>query len=175
MKNFDISRFRILIVDDNAFMREILTQILRSFHISKIAQADNVKEAYSKLKIFNPDLILVDWEMKPLSGLEFIKMVRSGEGDHDRYVPIIMCTEFSEHYRITEARDAGINELIVKPVSVNLVYTRIMAIVDRPRPFVDSPNYFGPDRRRKQIKFDGKEQRSQELDIEIETLEDADY
>jgi DNA-binding response OmpR family regulator len=60
-----------------------------------------------------------------------------------------MITGHSERARITEARDAGINEILIKPISATQLYQRIKSVIDMPRQFVESDGYFGPDRRRR--------------------------
>jgi two-component system, chemotaxis family, chemotaxis protein CheY len=63
-------------------------------------------------------------------------------------VPIIMLTGHSERTRVTNARDAGITEFMVKPISAKALYQRILNVVVNPRPFVRTKTFFGPDRRR---------------------------
>jgi DNA-binding response OmpR family regulator len=63
-------------------------------------------------------------------------------------VPIIMLTGHSDKKRVMIARDAGITEFLTKPISAKSLYERILNVVLRPRPFVKTKTYFGPDRRR---------------------------
>ena len=165
MSNLDISNIKVLIVDDNAFMRRILMHILQGLHVRKIVQAADGADAFDKLQNFEPDIILVDWEMTSVDGLEFIKMIRNDDRKQDRFIPIILVTAHSQEYRVMQARDAGINEMLIKPVSAELLYKRIQAVVERPRPFVDAPDFFGPDRRRRQVKFLGIDRRHAEMEI----------
>lgn len=149
MSGLDISQIRFLIVEDNPFMRRMVRQLLRSFHVRAMDDAPDGAAAFQKFAIFKPDIILVDWEMQPLDGLDFVKLVRTGEDSPDRFVPIIMVTGHSESHRITLARDAGVNEFLVKPLSALSLYTRIRLIIEKPRPYVETDSFFGPDRRRR--------------------------
>ncbi len=89
--------------------------------------------------------------MEPLDGVDFVRLVRTANDTPNPYVPIIMLTGFTEMRRVTEARDAGINEFLAKPVSAKAIYQRLATIIDNPRPFVRSKTFFGPDRRRQNL------------------------
>ncbi len=141
-------------------MRIILKQLLRALGVLEMAEAADGALAFSQMKTFEPDIILVDWEMQPLDGLDFVKLVRTGDDSPNQYVPIIMVTGHSEQNKVTQARDAGINEMLIKPLSARTLFSRIRAVIERPRPFVETKSYFGPDRRRKQDEFfSGQERR----------------
>ncbi|NQV57129.1 MAG: response regulator [Rhodospirillales bacterium] len=143
-------------------MRILLKQCLRALGVRATAEANDGAQAFSVMKLFQPDVILVDWEMEPLDGVDFVKLVRTGEDSPNRYVPIIMVTGHSEHNRVTRARDCGVNELLIKPVSANSLYQRVRSIVEHPRSYVESRTYFGPDRRRKQVaNFKGPDRRAE--------------
>jgi two-component system chemotaxis response regulator CheY len=75
-------------------------------------------------------------------------MIRQQGANANPYVPIIMLTGHSEKKRIISARDAGVTEFLAKPISAKALYERIFNVVANPRPFVKTPTYFGPDRRR---------------------------
>ncbi len=130
-------------------MRILLKQLLRALGVAEMAEAADGAQAFSVMKTFEPDIILVDWEMQPLDGLDFVKLVRTGDDSPNKYVPMIMVTGHSEQNKVTQSRDAGINELLIKPLSAKTLYSRIRAVIERPRPFVESKTYFGPDRRRR--------------------------
>jgi len=99
--------------------------------------------------------------MEVLDGIDFIKLVRGSSDSANRYVPIIMLTAHSERSRVMAARDAGANEFCCKPVTAQELYRKVQAIVDYPRPFIKTPSYFGPDRRRhNDKKYEGPERRA---------------
>ena len=107
------------------------------------------------------DFVISDINMQPMDGKEFTRQVRMAPGSPDPYVPIIICTGHAEIEHICGARDAGANEILRKPITARNVYERIRAIVERPRPFVHSDNYNGPDRRRQNLAFDGLDRRAE--------------
>ncbi len=148
-----------LIVEDNAFMRQIVKRILAALGAKKIKEAEDGADALKSLRTFSPDIIITDWVMDPIDGIEMTRMIRTANDSKNPFVPIIMLTAHSELARIIEARDAGINEIVVKPVSVKALFGRIQMVIERPRPYVRVGDYFGPDRRRKQVEIQGSEKR----------------
>jgi CheY-like chemotaxis protein len=138
----------ILIVDDNQHMRAITSAILQSAGIRMIREVSDGAMALDALRDHPIDLAIVDFNMFPLDGVEFTRMVRNSADSANPYLPIIMMTGHSEKSRVYEARDAGVTEFVVKPITAKAVFDRIQACIMRPRPFVKSEGYFGPDRRR---------------------------
>lgn len=148
MAELDISKVRFLIAEDNPFMRSILRMLLGAFGVHEYVEAKDGAQAWDMLGSSDSDIILLDWEMEPVNGIELAKRVRKGTDSPNRFIPMIMITGHSERARITEARDAGINEILIKPISATQLYQRIKSVIDRPRQYVESKDYFGPDRRR---------------------------
>jgi CheY-like chemotaxis protein len=150
----------ILIVDDNQHMRGILKELLRAAGVSDIKEASDPLEAFEYMKSSLIDLLLVDLSMPLMDGVEFTRMVRTNEDSPNHFLPIIMITGHSERSRVNAARDAGVNEFLVKPVTAKGLMERLSLIVNRPRNFVKSKQYFGPDRRRRaDPNFSGEERR----------------
>ena len=150
----------ILIVDDNQHMRGILKELLRAAGVSDIKEASDPLEAFEYMKSSLIDLLLVDLSMPLMDGVEFIRMVRTNENSPNHFLPIIMITGHSERSRVNAARDAGVNEFLVKPVTAKGLMERLSLIVNRPRNFVKSKQFFGPDRRRRaDPNFSGEERR----------------
>ena len=99
--------------------------------------------------------------MSPLDGLDFVRLVRTGNDSPNKFVPIVMLTGHTETHRVMEARDCGVNEFLAKPNSARGLYARIRQIIDNPRPFIQTSRYFGPDRRRRQItNYQGPDRRA---------------
>jgi len=144
-----LDNVNILVIDDNKHMANLVIEILHALGVKKTRQAGDAAKAFQELRHFLADVIIVDWHMEPLDGLDFVRLVRTAKDSPSPYVPIIMLSGYTEYRRITEARDAGINEFLAKPISAKSIYQRIAAIIDNPRPFIRAKNYFGPDRRRR--------------------------
>jgi len=138
----------ILVVDDNKHMHSVVKAILNSMRIKNIRFSDNAADAFMEMRQWHPDIIITDWAMQPLDGLDFVRLVRKGADSPNPYVPIVLLTGHTEMCRVIEARDTGVNEILAKPISIKSLYSRIASIVQDPRPFVKSKKYFGPCRRR---------------------------
>ncbi|WP_417515548.1 response regulator [Minwuia sp.] len=147
MKYLDLSMLKILIVEDNRHMRALLMQILRSIGVRDVALADDGAMGFQELKGSRFDMVLVDHQMAPITGTEFTKLVRTSDDSPNPFVPIIMITGYADQRTIVNATNAGISDIIVKPVSARIVLTRIADLITNPRNFVRTGNYFGPDRR----------------------------
>ncbi len=141
---------QILLVDDNQHMRAIASAILASAGASKIREVPDGAQALQALREQHFDLAIVDFNMAPLDGVDFTRLVRNSPDSANPYLPIIMMTGHSEKSRVQEARDAGVPEFVVKPITAKAMLDRIQAVILRPRPFVKCDGYFGPDRRRMQ-------------------------
>jgi two-component system, chemotaxis family, chemotaxis protein CheY len=137
-----------LIVEDNPHMRLLLRSLLNALGIMSVFEASNGEDAFALLRDRQPDLILSDLSMKPMDGIAFTREVRTSHASPNPYVPIIMVTGHTERHRVEAARDAGVTEVLAKPITAGNLYQRIGEIIDRPRPFVKCASYFGPDRRR---------------------------
>ena len=147
MKAFDLSSLKILIIDDHKFSLSLMREILRTFNCREVHVAEDVNSAMKVSDVMTPDIIFCDYEMSPISGLDFTKMIRAGETVWDFRVPVVMLTSHSEKNRVIAARDVGSTYYLAKPISATSVYQRIHNIIERPRPFIKCATYIGPDRR----------------------------
>lgn len=145
----DLKKMKVLIVDPNAFMRGVVANSLRRLMVTNIMAAASAVEAFTVGRAFKPDVVFVDWDAGRMSGLEFTREVRRNTTGVSRETPIILLAGVIDHDQLMSARQAGINEFLLKPVSAQGVLSRIEEVVLRPRKFIDSRNYVGPCRRRK--------------------------
>ncbi len=148
---YSLENVSVLVLDDNRHMRSLVQSILHALGVKEIREAADAPEAFKELQHFHADVIIADWHMEPLDGLDFVRLVRTAKDSPNPYVPIIMLTGHTEYQRVCEARDAGVNEFLAKPISAKALYMRFASIIDNPRPFIRTKTYFGPDRRRQNI------------------------
>ncbi|MCW2239485.1 response regulator [Azospirillum canadense] len=147
MKGYAFDRASVLLVDDSVWMRAVLRQMLKALGFTRVTEADSGVAALNKLEALQPDVILTDWDMQPLNGLDLTRRIRRLPGQ-ERFTPIIMISAYSRLSNVLAARNAGVSEFLVKPLSPQALYHRLAAVIERPRPFIEAPNYIGPDRRR---------------------------
>lgn len=129
-------------------MRSIVIAILKGSGIRNVREARDGAEGLDILRQFPADIVMTDFNMSPIDGVEFTQMVRNATDSPNPYLPVIMITGHSERSRVIEARDAGVNEFVVKPLTARALLSRMDSVIMRPRPFVRCRTYFGPDRRR---------------------------
>jgi len=157
---YDISGLSVLIVEDNKHMQFLLKEILRAFNVRRVRTASDGADALKEIRVFAADMIITDWAMEPLDGIDLTRLLRTGSDSKNPYVPIIMLTGHTSHARVVEARDSGIHEFLAKPISAQMLYQRIVSVIENARPFVKHRSYTGPCRRRaKGADFGGKERR----------------
>ena len=99
-----------------------------------VAEASHGQAGIEALRRRSPDLVLTDLAMKPMDGLEFTRYVRNDQYSPNPFVPIIMITGHTEKHRVEAARDAGVTELLAKPITAANLFSRIAEIVERPAP-----------------------------------------
>ena len=148
-KQYDLSSLSFLVIDDNNYMLSIIKTLLKGFGVHRIYEASDAAEAFEEFQNSQMDVVIVDYALETLDGIEFSQLVRTANDSPNPYVPIIMLTAHSERQKVEEARDAGITEFLRKPICASDLYRRIIEVIERPRPFVRSKTYFGPDRRRR--------------------------
>jgi CheY-like chemotaxis protein len=164
-KNYDLTELSFLVVDDNTHMLSIIKTLLKGFGIRRIHEATDAADAFEEIRATHVDVIILDYALDTLDGIEFAQLVRTAKDSPNPYLPIIMLTAHSERHRVEEARDAGITEFLCKPICATDLYKRIIEVVEHPRSFVKMGSYFGPDRRRRSDdNYRGPEKRVADID-----------
>ena len=143
-----LSRARFLIVDDNTHAVNLVKAMLRGFGADQLYDAQTVDAAQRRMKITPCDIVILDYMLGAEEGVTFARWLRNDPESPAPYTPIILLTGHADRPKIMAARDAGVNEFCVKPVTPADLMKRIAWVIDRARPFVRSQSYFGPDRRR---------------------------
>lgn len=143
-------KLTVLVVDDTLSMRNLIASVLEALNVGAVYQASNGEQGFDIFCNRNPDIVLVDWLMEPMNGIELTKKIRSSGASPNKMVPIILVTGYSALPRVEEARDAGVTEFLVKPFAAIDLTRRLQHVINKPRDFIDYNEYFGPDRRRRQ-------------------------
>ena len=168
MAVYDLSRIRILLVEDNRFVRNMFRDTLTHFRVGHVEVASNGAEAVEMLKVPGgqmipglptADIVISDLVMAPIDGLLLLRWLRSSKDSPNRFMPFIMLSGAADSNYVSQARDLGTTEFLAKPFAIETVYKHILEVIDYPRPFITSREYFGPDRRRRDVGSPGEEQR----------------
>ena len=145
---FRIQQLRVLVVEDNAFMRKMVRSLLTNIGVKKVYEASDGIAGLDMIRAVSPDIVILDWEMPLLNGPEFVRIVRSPGVFPLPDIPIIMLTSHGERWRIIEAVKIGVNEFLCKPVSAKALTDRFISILAKPRASVHVGNYYGPEPRK---------------------------
>jgi len=141
------SRFayiKVLLVDDELYMRKVVRTMLIGMGVRNIYEAADGPSGLELIRGVLPDIVILDWEMPGLDGAAFMRMVRSPMTFPLPDVPVIMLTGHGERSRVIEAVTVGVNEFLLKPVSSKALQDRLVAVLAKPRPVVQSGSYYGP-------------------------------
>lgn len=165
-KAYELSTFRVLIVEDFPFISSLMSSSLSSMGVGKVITTNNGLEGKDAILRYNAvqssqniDVAIIDWLMPEFSGMELLQWIRAHKRDTIRFLPVVICSAYASQPLVEESRDAGANEVLVKPVSAAKIAKRLLHLIDRPRPFIKNDTYFGPDRRRKVEPLRGSERR----------------
>ena len=131
-------------------MRKIIRDVLYDlgFNLDHIRLCENGDEALELLMIAQSDILITCQRMTPTDGLTLIRKLRDPKTTPAPEIPIIFCSAVLDQRLLEEVRQAGANEILLKPINAARIKSRIDAIIQKPRPIVRIENYIGPDRRR---------------------------
>jgi CheY-like chemotaxis protein len=174
---YSFERLTALVVEDNDYMREVMTDLLRQLGFREVKTAKSGAEAIDLLKIVGQstsmqygmgiDLVISDLIMSPVNGILLLRWVRMAKESPDRFLPFIMLSGAADNAYVNSARDIGTCEFLAKPFSARSVYQRLLSLIDHPRQFVMTHDYFGPDRRRRKDGVETDRRENTEKDVTI--------
>jgi CheY-like chemotaxis protein len=141
---FLVQQLTVLVVDDNAFTRNVVRSLLGNIGVKAIVEASDGIAALELIRSVSPDVVILDWEMPLLNGPELVRIVRSPGVFPTPDIPIIMLTAHGERWRIVESIKIGVNEFLCKPVSAKALLERLISILLKPRESVQFGTYYGP-------------------------------
>jgi CheY-like chemotaxis protein len=151
-------RISLLVVEDEDYMLSLLRQILHSAGFRNIRTAKNGREAtgilaatkqrFSTVAGAQIDIVIADAFMPIINGTDLLRWLRQDAASPNRFLPYILMSGEADEGLVFNCRDVGVSEILAKPFSVQTLMTKIMQVIERPRPYVLNRNFFGPDRRR---------------------------
>lgn len=142
---------RVIIIGDAvAQTRNLVSQVLLSVGFVSALHARDGRELLELTEQVHPRIVITTSRLPEISGLEFTRLIRAGYKDVSRQTSIIVMSNTATTSFLTAARDSGADELLVRPFAASAVLSRVQAVIERPREFVESAGYVGPCRRRRQ-------------------------
>jgi two-component system chemotaxis response regulator CheY len=118
---------RFLVVDDSSTMRRIIINTLNKLGYKECYEASNGREGVERLATTPVDMVITDWNMPEMSGIEFIRAVRAN--DATRHLPVLMVTTNAAQDDIVQALHAGVNSYVVKPFTPDTIKDKIEAVL----------------------------------------------
>lgn len=169
--HYRLKRVQVLVVDNDPALSKLMADVLAKLGFSSVFTARDGFEAIEVMRHHKIDLMITDWELKPvhhhgndipanapvvsdewssdsMNGAMFLKFLRGSRFSPNPYLAVIMMTGAALKNDVSYARDSGVNEILVKPVTADALCQRIMMLIENDRPFITSKNYKGPCRRR---------------------------
>ena len=124
-KPADLESMTCLVVDDDKFSRTFIKTALYQIGVKNTKEASTAKEAMEQLNNFKIDLILLDQQMPEINGIEFVKNLQTKTLEGYDQIPVIMITVDTKEKTVLDAKELGIKEYIVKPISPLALKKRI--------------------------------------------------
>lgn len=172
-----LGKVNVLVVDNDTKILELMIGVLKKLGFTSVFSAQDGFQAVEAMRSNKIDLIITDWELHPKTdetldtlppnsvilndqwdpvapkdGACFVKYIRGSKYSPNPYIAIIMLTGLALRKNVEYARDSGVNEVVLKPVSAESLCHRITLVVDDKRNFITAQQYKGPCRRRAEAK-----------------------
>lgn len=154
-----LASLKVCIVDADGEMRRMIREALSSLGIAQVKECAGSTAAQQLICEFDPDLCILDAAAGPMDAITFVKQIRAAESNRHSEVQLIMMVGNANTQLVIKARNVGVDEFLVKPISARSLHARLLTLVDNPRLFVRSGTYTGPDRRRHCRPFAGRDRR----------------
>lgn len=154
MRPEGFASLKVLVVDDNTNVQRLICDVLRAGGVGWVETAADGIKAREMIWRWDPHIVFTDWSMPVMGGLELTRSIRRAAVKPDPripnpQVPVIVVTGHRSAADVQNARNCGVNEFVIKPFTPAGLLSRVQMVLMRPRPFVVSADYIGPDRRRR--------------------------
>lgn len=130
-KDINLKHVNVLVVEDDAFMRQLISRSLMEIGVADVILAEHGKDGLEKLRFNNIDMIFCDLKMPVMDGVEFLTHVRSLKEGRLKDTPVVILTGYSDQDKVAETVYLGIHGFLVKPFSKKSLESRIIASLTR--------------------------------------------
>lgn len=158
MSYYNLARMNVVVVDDSNYMLNVMKMLLAAMDIRNVRCHRSVKPALDDIGDSRPHLVITDLLMDGDDGLELTQQIRCEEPPIC-FTPIFILSGYTDKRHVLLARDVGAHEVLAKPIAIQTLYDRIIGLIEDHRPFVRTGRYFGPERRRIALTYEGANQR----------------
>jgi DNA-binding response OmpR family regulator len=126
----ELDSLKALVIDDSPHIQTLVSEVLKAVGMEVRACGDG-ETALAMMRTWRPDIVLVDFEMRPMTGAEFTRALRALEKRLGRRTPVLMMTAHGDQAHVLQARDAGVDGLMAKPLSTGVILARVQGVLDR--------------------------------------------
>jgi two-component system, chemotaxis family, chemotaxis protein CheY len=126
----ELDALKALVIDDSRHIQTLVGEVLKAVGMDVRTCGDG-ESALLMMRTWKPDIVLVDFEMRPMTGAEFTRALRRSEKDWNRHTPVLMMTAHGDQAHVLQARDAGVDGMIAKPLSTGAILARVQGVLDR--------------------------------------------
>jgi two-component system, chemotaxis family, chemotaxis protein CheY len=156
----DFAACRAVILEPSAANRRLLEGMLCTLNVADVTTCGAAPQAWRAMDAGAGNLLFLDWS-KLTDAITILRQLRA-DGSPHRFLPVVVTSGFAGLPNVASARDVGATEYMLKPFTIEVVRSRLYSIVRMPRLFVQSGNFFGPDRRRRRAPYAEHERRTHE-------------
>jgi len=139
-----LQNLTVLIVDNNGYMRRMTRMMLLNIGVRSVIEAADGLVGLEQIRACNPDVMLLDWDIPILNGMEVMRIVRSPGAFPRSNLPTIMLTSRANRSYVLEAMRVGVHEFLIKPTSPKALCDRITSVAFNPRPMMQVGKYYVP-------------------------------
>ena len=132
MDAINFSALKVLVIDDETYIRRVVMQLLRRLEVTYIVEAAEGKQGFMEVVRNRPDVVLCDINMKPVDGMTFLGILRKTSNADIAKTPVIFLTADSQQETVIRAAKLHVNGYLVKPVSLTDLKKRITAVLSAP-------------------------------------------
>lgn len=160
-----LSHFKFLVVDKTDFACKLAQETLFEIGARDLTHATNLKDAMDRIQSGSVNFVVCEYDFDGENGIDLIKSIRNNGDQKIRQMPVVLLTSITDKSSIFSARDAGVDEIVAKPFTAAALRSRIDAVLNRRRAFIDDSAFSGPDRRRRPKDFDGNDRRGDKIKV----------
>lgn len=132
MTPIDFSTLKVLVIDDETYIRKVVIQLLRRLEVTYIVEAAEGKAGFMEVVRNKPHIVLCDINMQPVDGMTFLSILRKTSNTEIAATPVIFLTADSQQETVMRAAKLNVNGYLVKPVSLTDLKKRMVAALSPP-------------------------------------------
>src|SRR5215510_3805817 len=143
----DLSALTLFLINDNEFVRTYMERLFSTMRVGRVVTCSDPSSARDEIPAAAPDIVVIDLDLTGVDGLELLRDIRKGGAGIPSDVAILVASAYVDRDYVMKARDSGASWMLVKPLSFRRLYEGLVRVIMDERPFVDSTEFAGPDRR----------------------------